>query len=168
MLPKSQLRKIAQKIKLTRRNDKLENFKGVYFSDESFELFLAWVQEMTEQKSEYSVDSDCIDDTKAVDALVKEYFKRTDRPSLAKDPAEDTNSTRYDMSVVATSVANFMKLIPGKKWTSELINEELKKRGFNYDTRAITPVMRGVIAKCPNIKHVATGTYIWANEEGEE
>jgi hypothetical protein len=140
--------KIHEKIEIIRRNDKVEK-PAVIFSDTGFKMFLEFVKGMQDQQPKDN----------PVDALVKEYFAREDKPDLVGKVEEVQADTKYDMDAVANVVYELLRDNYSHEFTSDDIRTELETHGFVYSLRSIAPVMKGVMNRHPEIERAGTG--IW-------
>lgn len=133
---------------------------AVIFSEAGFKMFLDFMKGVQETKAENN----------PVDALVREYFERTDRPDLSGkvEEAEAPNTeVKYDMDDVARVVYNRFKVTPGIDYNSHDICRLLVGHGFAYTPRSIAPVMRGVMNRYPEIVGLGGGNYMYDPEEGK-
>lgn len=136
---------------------------AVVFSEEGFKMFTDLIRDLTMAQGAKQLDAFNKDDA---DALVKEYFKREDRPELV--PAEiepPAPKTLYDMDEVALVVATELSENIGTEYDSSMISTLLNEHDYEYTPKGAISVMRGTMKRFPSIVRVEKGLYAWREDE---
>ena len=117
------------------------NQAGVSFSEEGFKLFLDFVRDITGNQQQPQGEET------QVDTIVKAYMKRED----ATEHTQGNNDPIYNMDEVTTALVKHISQYPETVYDNEALRNLLGSYGFEYNARAIAPVMRGVTNRTDKI-----------------
>lgn len=129
---------------------------AVVFNEAGFKMFLDLVRDLAMSNGgKQPVDNDGLFDKADADDLVKAYFARTDKPDIHAEHVDK----KYDMEAIASLVAGHLTNNYPETATTEDIGKLLRSHGYEYELRAITPVMSGVMKRHPEIERIDAGVY---------